>query len=158
LDHLSDHHSFVELQMGSTYLAVQISMNAIGWAHATKSASINRAATNAIGRSDIFQLMHRIFLPFTYPGYKLTGGSKAEWMDKKMAHKCRALGANPLLLLTTRAAIRQYDIVSLGKGIQKLLFFTSPGHKQIPPFDQQARVSRRTRLLARQQNIGVVRC
>jgi len=44
-------------------------------------------------------------------------------MDKKMAHKCRALGADPLLLLANRAAIRQYDIVSLGKEIQKLIFF-----------------------------------
>lgn len=47
-----------------------------------------------------------------YPGYKLTVGSKAERMDKKMAHKCRALGADPLLLLANRAAIRQYDIVT----------------------------------------------
>lgn len=45
-----------------------------------------------------------------YPGYRLAVPSKN--MDKPVPHKCRARGSDPLLLLSNRAAIRQYDIVT----------------------------------------------
>lgn len=45
-----------------------------------------------------------------YPGYRLAVPTKN--MDKPVPHKCRARGSDPLLLLSNRAAIRQYDIVT----------------------------------------------
>lgn len=43
-------------------------------------------------------------------GYKLTAGSVP--FIGGFLHKCRALGSNPKLLLSNRATIRQYEMVS----------------------------------------------
>lgn len=43
-----------------------------------------------------------------YPGYKLTSGVLKTMSDGAVAHKCRAVGSDPVLLLANRAAIRQY--------------------------------------------------
>lgn len=41
-----------------------------------------------------------------YPGFKLTGGEAIEDGFKKLS-RCRAVGSDPLILLSNRAAIRQ---------------------------------------------------
>ena len=41
-----------------------------------------------------------------HPGFKLTGGEVVEGGFKKLS-KCRAVGEDPLILLSNRAAIRQ---------------------------------------------------
>jgi len=46
-----------------------------------------------------------------HPGFKLTGGEVVEGGFKKLS-KCRAVGEDPLILLSNRAAIRQYDLVT----------------------------------------------
>lgn len=48
-----------------------------------------------------------------YIGFKLTAGiSGPEGLIQSSPSKCRAIGADPLLLLSNRAAIRQYDLVT----------------------------------------------
>ncbi|KAE9549104.1 hypothetical protein FO519_007686 [Halicephalobus sp. NKZ332] len=46
-----------------------------------------------------------------YHGFKLTGGEATESGTKRLS-KCRAIGSDPLILLSNRAAIRQYDLVT----------------------------------------------
>uniref|UniRef100_A0AC34R6H9 EGF-like domain-containing protein n=1 Tax=Panagrolaimus sp. JU765 TaxID=591449 RepID=A0AC34R6H9_9BILA len=46
-----------------------------------------------------------------YPGFKLTGGQTIEGGYKKSS-KCRAIGSDPLLFLSNRASIRQYDLIT----------------------------------------------
>lgn len=44
-----------------------------------------------------------------YPGYKSTAGRNPSGGP---IHNCRAIGSEPKLLLSNRATIRQYDIVT----------------------------------------------
>jgi hypothetical protein len=48
-----------------------------------------------------------------YPGFQLTGGKTVDGDGiSHPASKCRAVGDDPLLFLSNRAAIRQYDLVT----------------------------------------------